>query len=186
MVEIEQFLPDVLPEVPGCPEPMAERQILDATIRFCRDTYAWQAEIDQLRIPEGGRDRFEFGLDFINTVNGSDLIALTQVGDQVFTFDGLKLRVPHASAGDRLPIRAALQPERSASRVPRLLYDDYREAIAAQALFRLLLQSRAEWANPELAGVYRQQYEQAVVEERVRMARGHSTQPGRIQPQAFF
>ena len=182
MVELREFLPDVLPQVPGCPDTMAEREIRDAAIRFCRDTYAWQEEIDQLQT-KADREAYEKGMDFINTINGSDLIALIEVGDQPFEFDGRMLRVAHAN--EKLPVRAALQPARDAARVPDFLYHDYREAIAAYALSRLLLQSRVEWANPELAGVYRQQYREAVAEERTRMARGHSTQPLTVKPVRF-
>lgn len=184
MVEIEQFLPDVLPEVPGCPEPMAERQILDATIRFCRDTYAWQDEVDELEVPKGST-RFELGAEWQNGIFGSQIIAVTHVGDRAFRFDGRTLSVDGAQEGETLPIRAALQPERSASRVPDFLYEDHREAIAAQALSRLLLQSRVDWANPELAGVYRQDYANAVNEQKVRQARDYSDQPQRIQPVRF-
>lgn len=184
MVEISEFLPDVLPETPGCPEMLAKRAILDACIRFCRDTYSWQEEIDQLKT-KADRELYEKGLDFINSVNGSELISLVNVGGQPFEFDGHWLRVRYTGDDKPLAIQAALQPVRNADRVPGFLYNDYRESVAAYALYRLLMQSRVEWANPELAGVYRQNYRDGVAEEKTRMVRGHSTQPLTVSPVRF-
>ena len=41
----EQFLPEVMPQLPGCPESLALEAIEDAVIRFCEDSLIWRVNI---------------------------------------------------------------------------------------------------------------------------------------------
>jgi len=55
MANISEFLPHVLPYVPGCPEPTALQHIRDICIDFCAYTHAWQATLDPIDVKKGER-----------------------------------------------------------------------------------------------------------------------------------
>lgn len=185
MAEIRDFLPDVRPFTPGAPDVMIEREIRNGCIRFCRDTYTWQQEIDRLEVKED-KAAYEYGFDFVNIVSESDMIGIAKVGDGLeFEFNGDILRPIGAKPGETLKLIGYLQPSRTADRVPDRLYNDYRDTIAAYALYRLLLQPNVEWSNPQFATVQHQSYLDGVGEERNRMLRDYSTQSITVHPVHF-
>jgi hypothetical protein len=61
MKTFEKFLPDVLPMVPGCPEPVAELAIKRAAQRFCELTRAWRVTLDAVTL-SAGEDTYDLPL----------------------------------------------------------------------------------------------------------------------------
>jgi len=188
MVDPEDFFPDILPEVPGCPDGQVEQAVRDAAIRFCRDTMAWREEIDAFA-SEPGKLRYELGFDFFLMVSDAEIVALTDVsikGESVqFKWDRRRLDLGADPKGESVSVFGALQPTRTAQRLPALLHSDYKEAIVAYALYRLLNQTRTEWAHPDMAQRQRELYLNYVREERISQGRGHSTAPTHVRPRRF-
>lgn len=61
MKTFDLLFPDLLPLVPGCPEPVAERALLRASQRFCELSLAWRVVMDPITT-EVDQDVYE--LDF--------------------------------------------------------------------------------------------------------------------------
>mgnify|MGYP003577447698 CR=1 FL=1 len=61
MKTFEKFFPDLLPQVPGCPEPVAEQALKRAAQRFCELTFAWRVRLDAISLA-AGTDEYELPL----------------------------------------------------------------------------------------------------------------------------
>ncbi len=58
-VSWESFLPEVLPQVPGCPEVTVITAIRSAAIDFCSKTRVWQVDLDTPITLEANRDTYD-------------------------------------------------------------------------------------------------------------------------------
>lgn len=85
------------------------------------------------------------------------------------------IKAPEVSAPGALILRVSLVPSRAATDVPDFLFDDYEDAIAAGAKFRLL-----QATNPGLSQVYRQRFLQAAAKASNAQAQGRSATPIRV------
>ena len=75
---LSDFLPYVLPHVPGCPEPVAEFQLRLAAIEFCERTRCWRHTV-QVEVSQNNRTASAPAFSTIHefeaaTFNGSPLI----------------------------------------------------------------------------------------------------------------
>lgn len=50
MAEFVDLLPEILPDVPGCSDPLAEREIRSATIRFCEESCVLKSNVSPVDI----------------------------------------------------------------------------------------------------------------------------------------
>lgn len=53
LVDIEDFVPDIITELPGIPYPAIERRILDAVIEACERAPIWQHSFSEIPVAEG-------------------------------------------------------------------------------------------------------------------------------------
>jgi|GEM_PF-2156012 len=185
-MKIDDLLPDLLPDVPGCPRATARDHLRRAAQQFARDTHAWEVELDRftpsasyldyrIRVPELAR-----------------VVAITSVlhdsgGKE--TPVGHIWRPPMIVLADKLSsgkviVRGVLEPDDAATAIDDALAY-YRDAILDYARMRLLMMPRQEWTNPELGFAFRRQYETRVIDARIEVQRGGTTQSLRVQAHPF-
>ena len=169
----ERLLRDVMPEVPGCPRPVASQRLLRAAEDFCRDTHVWIDEVDRFLMRRDVND-YE-----VWQPSEGKVIALARVRDDegqhlhhTFYMEEMKLRLDNPQEGSRAVIVAALMPSRN--KMPEWIVSMHGEAIAAGAKARLMMMPGVEWSAPELGQFYRLQFAQGKSEARTDRARKHS------------
>lgn len=171
MVDIDDFLPDVLAYAPSCPIPTAYRWIRDAAKQVCVRGMMWR-EWDQFQItspecegictyPDASIESIESAkLDEIDLtavtpgwldVNVRDWESyadncqgkwITQISPNTVTV------VPKAPG--LLKIRLVLVPSRTAETLPAFLLDQHSQEISKGAAGRVLTTPNKEFANPQL------------------------------------
>lgn len=164
MLNLDVFLPRLLPSVLGCPDPIAIQALLDSAIEFCEETGIVRVTTD----PQRTSGTATYDVD----VPTSQKVALTQrawygkrelmpaMSSMVSNVDAYTLvtadpyQVPHsflesapgeitlfpapgAMATELLTFRAVTKPSRSATSVADVLFEDWAEVIVAGALKRL-------------------------------------------------
>lgn len=158
MALLSALYPDVLPYVPGCPDPMLTQEIRSAAMEFFRRTRAWMTWLDpmvlsstireyDLDLPAGsqvfrieaaslnGRPYPVAGLRALNADPSYD----NNQQAAAVSVDRLSVVLTQAANdGDRLQIRAALTLSKAALSLDDALYDQHKDAIAEGAKYRLM------------------------------------------------
>lgn len=183
MYDIEQHMPEIRPEVPGCPDQQIERAILMAARDFCADTWVFQAEVTAGGIEIDWKD----DPVLIYKPNGSNIlgIARAMLDDEPtdFTWNGTD-RVKVVGKG-LLTVIAALQPNMRSDRLPDVLMR-YEEPITAGAKYRLMRMPGVEWSSPDIASHYSQVYGQGVLRARVDQSRNNSANNQIVRSRSFI
>lgn len=202
-VTLDEFLPDVLPEVPGCPSAMARHAVRRSIRRLCASglwnellppisTIAGVGDYDVVAI--GDREVERVSLVFYDGMElehmpieraryhqGIDWRTKTAVTPSAYTMTDPRtlylVPAPSDAKTDVIEVRADLKPTNDANAVPEFFLQDWPEAVAAGALTRLLMQRKQPWADPQMASVYERAFNSAVASAGVQVARGHSDAP---------
>lgn len=183
-MELNQLLSLVMPRLPNCPRPVAERALLDASRDFCRQTHAMWAELS-LTPTDPAKSIYE-----VSPPADTELIALVKAEDE----GGRPLAAfftPRETVGftQKLMVPAtvtlAAMPSRDAQEIPDTFSTRWDQAFADGALFRLLSTPKTEWFEPRLAEMHMGLYQRAVNEAKVESARHHNHADLRVQPRPF-
>lgn len=161
MVPVSSFLSRLLPNVIGCPEPLATQALLDSAIAFCEQSLVATADLDPAAL-RAGVTQYEL-----------DLPAQTRLGQvlRVWADNKLLVAAPSHSVTEREPmvgeplyyysrdvdeqvvlnlypapnkdtagglvVRVATVPTRTATSVHSALFNEWSEAIVEGAMARL-------------------------------------------------
>lgn len=184
---LSKFLPEVLIDCPGAPDPQVDRQVRHAAIELCDFALVWRVDLAAQDIVA---DTSEYAIDSspdgrVVTViyashDGIQLEPATerQLDDNVegwraasntstqpewyYLPDRETIRLaltPDKAVTDGLKVSVALKPKQDAESLPDILYDDYLEAIGCGAKARLLAMSGRPWADPQTAQYYKREFE---------------------------
>jgi len=175
MRDFEDFLPHIMPFVPGCPEPTAIHWLRQATIEFCERTRMWRcddefpvtpAECDVVCAPAGAQlleiehatfNDFpidpasidELDRDYpqwrSDTASCSQPSCFTQIAPDT-------VRVVPAATGT-LKLYTILMPAQDGEQVPDWFYDKYAKLLAAGALKDIMMLPGEPFYNPQQAAV---------------------------------
>lgn len=202
----DYFLRDVLPDVPGCPEPVAEHALLRAAQAFCERTKVWKLWLDPIQTVAGIMD-YEIELE-----QRTELVQLVQA-----TLDGRELDLrpyeilpadwrdnqaglgPLVATPDRknivllpapttevfLRVEAILRPSNAAEGVEDFLFDLYVEPIALGAKARLMQQPGKPYSNPTEAAACESRFNSAMATLSVKKWRGFSSAMPRSRVKTF-
>ena len=185
-MEYAELLPEIMPEVVGCPNPVAKRALRNALIQFCTESEAYRlpdvravavqniSEVefdvpDQTRVVkvvsltyEGKplNPASETILD--GTINqwrehtGTPSAFIPRTGNQVTLYP-----TPEST---ELALNAtlALTPTQSSTSIDDAFIEAYLESVIAGALNRLMTMRGQPWANPELGVSYGYQFQEAI------------------------
>lgn len=174
MIPFTNWLPDVQAHVPGCPRMVVTDAIRQAVIRFCQESLFWRHRMEPMTTVLGVR---EYELDFPTGTRIVSVRALTlagrpvaemnaddldhrrpswrtqkgQAGEYVFYTPNIIQFSREPAAGGQIAATLALKPSQTALRCDDLLFNEYRDAIAAGAISVLALMPGKPWTNPDVA-----------------------------------
>ena len=160
MIELGQFLSRLLPQVPGCSEPLAYQSLLDSAIEFCEKSLAIRQNLDAFFTVDNRRvydldpptrnhviarvisvtvygkpltGLFEEDVPNLSDSQGRPLLFYTTRIDNEFVLN--LYPVPD----ERLPVivHAALKPTRNATEVDDDLFNIWSEAVIDGAISRI-------------------------------------------------
>lgn len=189
------LIPEVLPEVPGCPDFTVRRAIRDSAIEFFDQTLAYTVDQDpepvfagletvDLAIPPGTRLvqvlRAQIGPNQLDRIAREDLFASgvdwrtergTPQGITLETETSVRV-VPVADADSILPlyIRFAVTPTRMSTSMPDALGERFYNEIVAGAKSRLMLMPQRSWSDTKTGVGYRGIYERGIREAKLTVA----------------
>ena len=186
MTDWSQYLRDVLPYVPGCPEPVAEQSILRAAREFCTKARPWVVDLAGITILDGVTAYplvFPAQAELVRLESakaGSIDVAVTREQFAkcrlaAYTLDGKTLTVkPGLTAGTVLVVNASLKPSNAATQSTDGLFDEFVEAIAAGAIAKLSSQPGKPYSNPGVAAQFAGEFDKAVGVTLTRLWRGRT------------
>lgn len=202
-MQLEDFLPLVLPYARGCNELAAEGAVRQAAAEFCDKTDAWVQDLDGSVTEESVSD-YDLELDsqatmvrlLRVTVGGKD-ITFSRRGDVPYSgnpypltyaiaLDRATLRLIAAPTTSGLPISvtAALAPSPRAVRVDDVIARPHQNAIVDGALARLLTMP-GEFHDPRSAEMREAKFQEAIRRAKTRAFYANAHGAARVVPQFF-
>lgn len=209
--EWDEFLPLVLPDLPGCPKALALAAVKRATVELCRSAYVWiqdlgpmdvisgQAEYD-CPLPSGSVPVIMLSL----TLNGLPLRAATAeeldenhpgwtalMGSRptrylVPALGRLRLApIPSQDLNAALVPRMALAPAQDAAGVEDLIFEQWAAAVAHGAKAELLMLRGKAWTEPTLAEHHARQFRLHVQRARGKSSSGWTGATLTARPRTF-
>ncbi len=180
---ISDFLPFVLPEVPGCPNDYALFQLKNSARQFFDETWAWRQVLDDIDVVPG-QASYDLDSGIINDAAEVRVICAVLLDNQPIDLRAYSLE-PKASApfhqitfSDRhipqsgtLKIEVALVPRPNTDAIPDEFLNRYFEGIRTTALYNLLSMPNNKWYHQPSA----ERYRKASVREEVAARRDNVT-----------
>ena len=184
MIDIDQFQRRVSHVARGCPTAVLRDAILQAAEDFCERTWLWK---DYLTL-EAVEGQVEYALQ---PPRSADILAVAEVAvdgvrAEFTTPDRATIRFWAApQAGLEIKALAVLKPSRTAKTLPDFLWDEWQDAIAAGARYKLLDMAGSDWFSPQLSDKYRLEFERLWV-PRARVETAHRQgRPLSVQKRRF-
>lgn len=190
------------PMMIDCPYPIAEQALRFAAIEFCERTRCY-ANTQEKTVTGGaksvllspGDDALISEITLVEW-NGKEIDPITkEIADQI------KLRAatgvpegfyrsnpetlvlaPLPEASGTLNVELLLTPTRTATSIPRFLYDFHWDAIESGAKARLMESPNRPWSNAQLALFHKQQFETLVGTYSIRADKDGTRRPLRVKP----
>ena len=205
---LSDFLPQILPHVPGCIDQLARDAVRNAAIIFCERSKAYRLELDPMQV-EAGISDYEFDVPDDTVVHevlrvvidGTPIdpkspaqLDIERPGWQTETGTPFayylkdfrrKLRLvlmPDASIADGLLIEAALKPSKTALKFEQGFFEEYFDDVAYGALANLLSMPGKEWTNTGKADQNLARFNAAIGKHNVDAAKGFANAPLRTVP----
>lgn len=200
-VLFDEFLPEVLPDVPGCPDISAIIAIRNAAIEFCERSHFWKSALGafsteanamtyNLVSPVTGtrviqvRDLFLDGAEIRprteEWLDQNSLDWRTAGSKPRFYFQPSPEQITLASLPDAayaLTGTVSLCPKRTATGIERFVYENHLETIASGAKSRLMMAPGKAWSNPQLGQYHAGLFNSGVTSANVNSAKGLSRAP---------
>ena len=179
MASYESLIKEILPYVPGCPDPVVQSNLRAATIEFCEKSRAYVQDLDPITSVSGTYE-YEFDQPAGTSVHrilwmiydGEDLDPISprslelnypdwrdrSTKPQVYlqkTADTFwVVPVPNSKITNGIQLSVALKPTRTSNNISTAFSNDYRDGILFGTLYRLLRIPARDWSDPAAAGDY--------------------------------
>lgn len=205
MIPMLSVLPEIIIDVPNCPNPVAQRALRDTLMDFCRRSQAWLVRQefgvtikDQsaviLELPDNTRyvkiislnheDRVltpasETMLDNQirgwRTHKGNPKAFIEQLGGEIRVYP-----MPTETTVGKVAGTLALSPTRHATEIDQDLWDRWLEVLVAGTQYRLHQMPDRSWTNPPRSAVLMQTYETGIDDARRHSRNDHQSKPSRV------
>lgn len=204
MATLEDFLPDIQPHLPGCPEGVTLNAIRNSCIRFCTDTWLIRENlaaidvvinVDEYTMTAASQsDNVIVGM--VNILYDEKPLArvteeeldIADVGWRTNTTTGvpnmvtspkpdiiLLNRIPEESITGGMIVRVATKPTSTTSTVDDLLLDDWTEGIKYGALQELYEIPGKGWSDMKQALWYGKRFNFEIQRGKARIRMGNMT-----------
>lgn len=208
-VAFEAFLPEVLLEAPGVPNPVAINAIRNACFDFCRDSlwltqvsdpaaYVQGTQTYDLEPPSGTKvvGVLHVVLDGTRTIYPWSMEETVAARPNWQTAEGLVegflQQTPGSISLIQIPADSgtfvaslAVAPSRTATSVDDRVYDYHLESIKYGALWKLKSMIGQPWADPQGASLYEQRFLMMVNQATTERLRSNSRASMRVAPRPF-
>jgi hypothetical protein len=186
----DDFLPLVIPHLPGCPNASIKTYLALTAREFFEKTYLWQDDIDAIYLAP---NQVEYDLDAEAEVE--DVLAVVLDNEQLdrtefrlipferrdekgqprmyWIHSDRTIRVfPTPDKRAVLKVSAVLKPARDATGVEDWIYDTWADVLVNGVISRLAIMPGKEWTDVNLASMHKAMFEQAITKTRIRDFRG--------------
>jgi hypothetical protein len=186
----DDFLPLVIPHLPGCPNASIKTYLALTAREFFEKTYLWQDDIDAIYLAP---NQVEYDLDAEAEVE--DVLAVVLDKEQLdrtefrlipferrdekgqprmyWIHSDRTIRVfPTPDKRAVMKVSAVLKPARNATGVHDWIYDTWADVLVNGVISRLAIMPGKEWTDVALAGMHKAMFEQAITKTRIRDFRG--------------
>lgn len=194
------WMPDLLPHVPGCPQVLAEHELLRAAQAFFQQATAWRVDEAPVAVAAGTAEvsvaPSDAGMELVRVdalwYDGEKLDPIApktldaQYASDWQTHEGTPTSyfqvvpgvvrlypIPIAASVTGLKRRLIVAPSDTATGLPDDLAQKYRDEIQVGAKSRLMLYPNKPWTNDGLAAVYGQAFSILVAQASVAAARAY-------------
>lgn len=209
MVNLSAFFPRLIPNVMGCPEPLAQQALVDAAITFCDQSLAVTVDLDPVTLPVGSSTveletpdqttvaqvlHVWYNKQVLEAVPYGQFVDIYQPNSTPahYTVEYLdevaNLRVypaPSLAVTNGLLVRVALRPTRAATQVHDILFQRYVEGIVAGAQSILCAMPDQPFTNEARSIAMGQRARAAANQARADMMYGRSQSSLRVAMQGF-
>lgn len=205
----DDFLPYVLPELPGCPVPLVMAKAMEVLLDFCERSGVWVQALDPIDLRAGTA---EYSLD---APFGSRVVSIESAtcgtrpvhpktraelnralpGWQshegspihfIFTPGQDLLVYPRPNAdGQQLLLDVKLLPSAPLNMLPDAVMVRHTLAISAGVKARLMAMKDRSWSAPEMVGYYTGEYERLLSDACVQRLTGGGSRSLFVEPQPF-
>lgn len=199
-------MPDILPDVMGCPDPTVVLALRRVARQFFGETHIWRAVLDPVTITLGV---LNYDLDLPShseltkiegaTLNGLSILVTSgqalpsdwhtrypALGPCIFTEDRKTFNfLPAAVTGDKVVVEVTLKPSNDAAGIESAFFDQYAEILAMGAKAKLMLQPGKTYSNPALGAMLEQRFNDAITDTNIRLWHGFSNAKVQVQPRSF-
>jgi len=197
------FLPDLLPHVTGAAEPTVARAVRLAAQEFFKRTRAWRLWLPEVTTIAGQRS-YALPLPAGAVVERIERATLNGKPIDILSFDCFEadpelhpgqasgvasrdrvnvLLAADYGGGAKLQFRVSLKPGDTATGISDDMAVQHRDALVAGAKRRLLMNPKAAYYNPDLAGVAAGEFEAAVGMAKGQAYRDFTNTTPRMRPQ---
>lgn len=193
-MKLDDFLPHVLVELPGCSDPLVKQTLVRVAVEFCQRTLAWDEIQDPIALLDGVSE-YEICVPSGGQVYQVRDVWIRNRRLRPITLQDLQLEMPdwrescasepssynlalargtlsvfpkllNVPSGTAMVLRVAYVPSNSATVLPDFLGQQYLNAIAAGVKSRLMAMPNQAWTQPALVSFYWQQFEEGVFNAR--------------------
>jgi hypothetical protein len=186
----DDFLPLVIPHLPGCPNASIKTYLALTAREFFEKTYLWQDDIDAIYLAP---NQVEYDLDAEAEVE--DVLAVV-LDNELLDRTEFRL-IPFAQRDEKgqprmywihsdrtirvfptpdkravMKVSAVLKPARNATGVEDWIYDTWADTLVNGVISRLAIMPGKEWTDVNLAAMHKALFEQAITKTRIREYRG--------------
>ena len=209
MRDIYEMAPHVLPWAATCPEPTMIQYLREAAITFCMRSRSWRSEetfllvsldtdvslvtccdsviyeIESVRYRGDPQNQWSEKLEPTTWEEAQDMVLDSESQPYYYTQRiANTLRVVPYGAGEAR-VSMYLKPDQMAQTLPDYLFELHPQIIAAGALAKILLLPGYDFAEPNLAMMYAQQFEDACNQHFRDNKRGQQRARTRTTPNYF-
>lgn len=210
-VPISTLLPGVLPQVPGCPRPLAEQAVLHSAAEFCAASHLWSEELAPLDVSaETATYAFAppakalvamvlsvtcFGRRLAPATEewlddawpGWNETASAKPSHYLLPSAG-RVRLaptPTEDGAGALRVVAALVPSDTATELTEVVAQNFGETVVHGALARLLATPGKLWSNPELSVHHGRRFSHGLARARGQRIKGSTIVSVAARPRTF-
>ena len=180
---MDRFIDYVMPQVPGCPQPLIKQELLRVAIEFCTDTWIWQ--LDEEHEVLDGNSTITLSVTSGAAVTGCQ-ISIDGDGFNEYTRSGVTVTLDEAMTADTtFDTTVFLKPTRAAADLPDILYNDWFDAIESGTKAVLMEMPGKKWTSPRIAMVNYKKYRYGIGEAKIRAKKTNSQTRLSVGQRAF-
>jgi len=182
----DDFLPLVIPHLPGCPNASIKTYLAQSAADFLARSYIWREDIETVYTSPGV---YEYDVDadavveaVLSVANDDRTLIRTdirQLNPSERSREGLPSHFwvvsdraigvwPTPDKSETFRVTAVLKTARNAAGVEDWIFETWADAIVSGTIYRLSVMPGKEWTDLALSGAHRQLFEKAITTARVR------------------